>query len=139
MDNIIVLTRRINHQKQAIARIGNHQIVQNGAIIIGKGGITRPAGFEDGDITGHKLFQLGHSVFTGQAHLPHMRHIKKTSLGTGMKMFALNTQRILNRHVISGKRHHFGTQFDMKVIKGRFKQFGLMISHQGLRDSRCET
>ena len=113
--DILIGAGGIDDQKQVIAAIGDHQIVQNPARIIGEQPVTLPPFRQTCDIRRHRGFQhqsriLGLARGRAQDHLPHMAHVEQPGLIAGVQMLAHHPHRVLHRHFPAGEGHHLAPQ-----------------------------
>ena len=113
----------IDHHKDMIATIGEHQIVQNAASFIGKQPVALPPLGQPQHINRHQRFKRqSHgliAVFRAQDHLPHVADVKKPSRRTTVQMFLHHPSRILHRHMIARKGHHLAAQRQMQVVQSQ--------------------
>ena len=77
MGDIGRLARGIDHQKQVIAAIGDHQVVQNAARVIGEHGVALPPFGQPRHIDRHQPFQRQRRIRPAQDDLPHMADIEQ--------------------------------------------------------------
>ena len=122
MRDVLIGAGRVHHQKQVIAPVGDHQIVQHATIRGGEQPVTLPHFRQADDIRGHQRFQRhggisGHPRGRAQNHLPHMADIEQPGLAARLQMFAHHAHRVLHRHFPASEGHHLAAKGDMQVIK----------------------
>ncbi len=105
---VLLLAGGIHHQEQMIAGIGNHQVVEDAALLVGKQRITLLVHGQIDNIDRHQRFQCRGGARAAQAQLPHVRHIEQAGLAAGVIVFLENAGRILQRHFVACERHHLG-------------------------------
>ena len=131
MGEIGVLGGRIDDQVDALA-IGarDHQVVADTAALIRQEGVFLLAGANLGEVAGQQRFER--AFIADIARLAHVGDVEQAGLLAAMLVLAHDAQRILDRHVIAGKRHHLAAELDMEGVKRGFvKRFGHVGSLQG--------
>ena len=120
MRDIGDLAGRIDHHKQMIAPVGEHQIIQNPAGVIGQQPIALSSGPKPQHIDRHQAFecqaQRGKIAPGPQDHLPHMADIEQSSLRPAVQMFGHYPRRILHRHLVAREGHHASAQSQMQIM-----------------------
>ncbi|MOA44510.1 hypothetical protein D3C78_1668000 [compost metagenome] len=74
------------------------------------------------DVDRHQGFQGLGRIGAAQANLAHMRNIEQARLFTRVQVFFHHPQRILDRHVIAGERHHARAQFQVQGVQRGLEQ-----------------
>ena len=113
---------RVHHQEKMITPIGNHQVIENSAVIIGEERIALSAGGETKNIGRHQSFQSLCRLGAMQENLTHMAYIEEPRSAAGMAVFGHDTHRVLHGHVPAREGHHSGAQSAVKPCKR--KRFG---------------
>ena len=117
----------VHHHEQMITGIGDHQIVQNPAGLVGEQGVAHAAGGQGLKIAGRQRLQLLGGVGTVDADLAHMGDVKQSGLGAGVLVFAQHAERVLHRHAVAGEFHHLAAKLHVKRVQRRLEQ----LSHIG--------
>jgi hypothetical protein len=115
---ICLLLTGIHNQKQMFAAARNHQVIKDATGGIGELGVAHPPRLEPGEIAGHQALERRCSsieIVGLDTDLPHMGNIEQPGMLTGVLMLGDDSGGILDRHFISGERHHFGTQLAMQI------------------------
>ena len=115
-----VLAGRVDDQRQMIAAIGDHQIVEDAAGRIREQRIALTILRDADNVSRHQLLERARRVgdragFRTQRNLSHMRHVEQAGGFARMQMLFENAQRILQRHRIAGERHHASAKLDMQT------------------------
>ncbi len=106
-----VLAGRVDDERKAIAEVGDHQIVANAALLVGEERVALPSRRETGHVRRDHRLQRGGSIRQAPAarpqdELPHVRDIEEARRAAHVQMLLENPERVLNRHVVAGERHH---------------------------------
>ena len=121
MGNVSLGHRGIDDQKQVIAAVRHHQIVQDAARVIGEHRIALPIEPQPRDIDRHQSLERRNGA-RGQDHLPHVAHVEQPRGGAGVQMLFQHPHRILHGHVPARKGDHLRPQFPMQIEKRRALQ-----------------
>src|SRR5262249_34088073 len=62
-------------------------------------------------------FERRGRIRASERDLAHMRHVEKAGLRSGMEMLGENARRILDRHLVAGKRHHLGAELAVESVE----------------------
>ena len=120
---VLVLAGGVDHQEQrVVAQVGDHQVVEDAALLIGEHGIALHAHRQVDDIHRHQAFQGLGGIAAAQGDLAHVRDIEQAGLLAGVQVFLEHAQRVLHRHVIAGERHHARTQFQVQGVQWGLEQ-----------------
>ena len=132
MRKVSNFARTIDNHKNITARfrlphvaVEKHQVIQNAARSIKQQAIALFAHRQVDHIHRHQAFKCRRCTGADQAQLAHVRDIEKTSGLPGVHMFSHQACRVLNRHRITGKRHHARTQSLVQGVQRRGQQRGL--------------
>ena len=122
MRDVLFRTGRIHDQQVMIAPVGEHQVIQDPARIVGEQAVTLPPGRQARDICGYQRLQRGGggghvAIIRGDQHLSHVADVEQPGPRAGVQMFGHHPHRVLHGHVPARKGHHAGTLFDMKVVE----------------------
>ena len=96
-------------------RTGDHQVVADTALVIQQQGVFLFASRERGEICRDQRFQR--SLVTDITRLAHMGDVEQSCPGPTVIVFTHNAERVLDRHVIAGKRHHLAAEFDVQGVQ----------------------
>ncbi|MNH24870.1 hypothetical protein D3C79_848260 [compost metagenome] len=117
---VLILAGGVDHQQQlVVAQIGNHQVVEDAALVIGEQRITLHPHRQVDDIDRHQRFQGLGRIGATQADLAHVRNVEQAGLFTGVQMLLEHAQRVLDRHGVAGERHHARAQFQVQTLQRR--------------------
>ena len=129
MGDVLVLAGGVDDDEEMIPAVGDHQVIENAAIVAGKEAVALAAGLKAEDVDRHELLEgerriLRRSGRRGDDHLSHVGDVKETGRGARMQVFLHHAERILHRHVVAGERHHPGAERQMQrmqrgVLEGR--------------------
>lgn len=122
MLEIFFFTRGIDDDEEVVVHVGDHQVVEDAAIIVGEETVALTSLSEAENIDRHEAFQRQRRVliFAGAGaygDLAHMRNVEQAGGGAGPEMFPHHAGGILHRHVVAGKRHHAGSERQMQGVK----------------------
>jgi hypothetical protein len=111
VDFVRVLAGRIGDDEKAVPEPGNHEIVANSSMLVGKQCISLPPRSKANDIHGYDRFQrtryaLAVAVSRSNFELSHMGHVEKSSCRADVKVFFQDSIRVLNGHLVSRKGNH---------------------------------
>ena len=121
MGDIRLGPRRVDHQLQRAAMIGDHDVIQDTAGFIEEHGVALPARRQARDVTRHKPLQRRGGARSGQAHLPHVRNVEQTRRIAHRMVFGQRAL-VLHRHGPPGEAHHPRPQPAMQPIQRRGPQ-----------------
>jgi hypothetical protein len=121
-----MLAGGIDHQVEMVASVGDHEIVLEPALVIGEQPVALAAGLEAATSTGvmasARVPRRDIAAFGADQDLPHMRDVEQPGIGAGVKMLLHHAHRVLDRHVVTGKRHHARAEFEMQGMKRCFQK-----------------
>ena len=115
-----VLAGGVENHQQVIARAGDHQIVEDAAVIVGELRVTLLARLQARDVAGHqRLDCLGHVLprLGRQPHLSHVRDIEQAGRRPRLRVLGQDAGRVLHRHLVAGERHEARTELAMQVVE----------------------
>ena len=107
----------VDDKVQIAVKARHHKVVENTAIGVEEHRIPDPAFADPGDIGRGQRLEHRIAVGARQLDLRHVRDVEKACRGASRKVLGLDTVRILNRHVPSGKRHHTGAVGEVEFVK----------------------
>ncbi|MNV78274.1 hypothetical protein D3C71_1717560 [compost metagenome] len=120
---VLVLAGGVDHQEQrVVAQVGDHQVVEDAALLIGEHGIALHAHRQVDDVHRHQAFQGLGRIAAAQDDLAHVRHVEQPRLLTGVQVFLEHAERVLHRHVVAGERHHACAQFQVQGVQRGLEQ-----------------
>ena len=79
MRQIDLGARGVDHQKQPLAQIGHHQVVDDAAGLVGEQRVALPARMQPGDVAHRQRLQRRDRARPGERRLPHMRHVEQAA------------------------------------------------------------
>ena len=111
---IVIFTGAINNQKKTIScQTGDNQVVVDTALCIGQQGVTRLTVGQGLQVNGHQGFEFSDCVRARDQYLAHMRDIEQSGGSACLQMLLDDARWVLDGHIISGKRNHFGASVKM--------------------------
>ena len=124
---VVVLAGGVDDQKQMVAEIRHHQVVENAAGLVGELRIALAAGRQRQDVLRHQPFQRQAASsslpdFARSVDLAHMRDVEQAGGGAGVQMFLQHAGGVLHRHVVAGERHHLAAAGDVQRVQRRLFQ-----------------
>ncbi len=137
-----ILAGGVDDDEEVVAEMGDHQVVENAAVVIGEETVALATFRETEDIDGNERFQRkrGILILAGlrlDDDLAHVGHVEEAGGGAGLQMFLHDAGRILHRHVIAGEGHHAGAERQMQRMQRGFLE-GSSIVQRRLRGLRLE-
>ena len=93
------------------------QVVHNTSFTVRHAGVLRLSGLQFAHVVGGDILQEVECFLTFHPELAHMAHVEHAYAFAYDHMFLVDTGRVLDRHVKSGKFCHLGTECDMHVGK----------------------
>ena len=138
---IAMLGGTVDHEVKALAGVGDHQVIQNAAIVRQQQRITHAVRLQRLKVTGRQAFQPFGGAFPFHQQLAHVRHVEQPSMFTRPQMLGDDAVK-LDRHGIASKRHHARAQAAVQRIERQCFQIGI-ISHTAPGNSHgsalCQT
>ncbi len=124
---VVGLAGGVDHQKQMVAEIGHHQVVENAAVRVGELRVALPARRDRQQYPAApaapaparrpRPCRISAAARSG----PYGRR-RTGRRGAGMQMFLQHAGGVLHRHVIAGERHHLAAARHMQgVQRGAFQ------------------
>ena len=111
----------VDHDKDVIAPVGEHQVVQNAACGIKEHAIALPPYGQTQHINRHQGFEGKGGIAQGslgpQDDLTHVADIEQTRRCSGVQMLLQHPGRVLHRHLVARKGHHAAAEGDMKIVQ----------------------
>ena len=140
-----LLAGGVDDEKEMIAAMGDHEVIENSAIRVGEQCIPLAAGLQAQEIDRHEPLQRRRGIrhapgFGSHDDLTHVGNVEQARGGTRVQMLLENAWRIVNRHLIAGERHHARALRHMQRIERRAFQNrrglgGTIVAHSGLHSS----
>ena len=123
MGDVFGLAGRVDDEKQMVAAVGDHQIVENAAALVGEDAVALPPVLQPQHIDRNEPLQgtgrfLDPAGFRADRDLPHMRDIEEAGGRAGVEMLLHDPGAVLHRHVIAGERHHLAAERAVEIVKG---------------------
>ena len=113
---IVVLASSIDHHEEAvIIDLSDDAVVIDATFVIhdqGEGGLAWDKRL---DICDSQSLEEGCSIFTDNADLSHVRHVKEADTLSAMQVLLNDTLGVENGHVVTGKGHHLGLEHILVV------------------------
>jgi hypothetical protein len=138
-----ILAGGVDDDEEVVVEMGDHQVVEDGAIVVGEEAVALAAFGETENIDGNEAFERKCRILVSARlrlddHLAHVGHIEQSGCCAGLQMFLHDAGGILYRHVVAGKGHHAGAKRQMQVMQRGFLQ-GSSIVQGRLRCLRVVT
>ena len=120
---VLGLAGGVDHQKQMVAEIRHHQVVENAAIGIGELRVALPPGRHRDDVLRHQPLQrqcgvLDLAGLRPQRELAHMRDVEQAGGTSRVLVFPEHAGGVLHRHLIAGERNHLAAARHMERVQG---------------------
>ena len=128
--DVVPLHRAVDDHIQMMPGVGDHQVIENAAVLVEQQRIAHLARCEGRDVARYDGFECLRHIVAGQPKLSHVRHVEQARIFARPQMLG-NDAFILDRHVIAGKLDH-PRAFDPmpRVERERFDFLGLVcIAH----------
>ncbi len=130
--DVLLFAGRIDHDKQVVATVGYHQVVQDAALFVGEHRVALEVDGQVDDIDRHQRFQRFRCAGVRQAHLTHMRDVEQAGLRARMVVLLQHAGRILHRHLVAGEWHDPRAELHVQVVERGARQ-GLCGGIHGAR------
>ena len=114
----------IDDEKQMVATIDEHQVIQNCAFVAQKQAVALFVYFKAKHINRHDGLKRGSSVCADEFDLAHVRYIKQTSRFAGLLVLGHEAFGVLHGHGVARKRNHACAQLNVQGVQGGCEQFG---------------
>lgn len=132
MRDVLRFARGVHHDVQVAPRVENHQIIKDTACVVGEERVTLLTRCDTNHVNGNESFERRSRVGAMQLNLPHVRHIKQTSMRSSVQVLFQHAEGILHWHFVAGKRHHARAKAHMQVVqRGAGKGFWGGLRHIG--------
>ena len=134
---VLGLAGGVDDQKQMVAEIRHHQIVEKAAVGIGELGVALPSRRNRHDVLRHQPLQRQRRIldlagFGTQRELAHMRDIEQAGGASRMQMLLEHAGRVLHRHLVAREGNHFAAARHMERVQGgAFKGEFVARQHSG--------
>ena len=133
MGDVVLLARRVGDDEQVGADIGDDEVVENAARIVGQHRVAHAAGSEPRDVARHQRLERPYPVVAADRELSHMRNVEQRSGASRVQMLLDDAAGILDRHIVSGERRHPGAELPVQTgQRGRFRRRGFGLVHRDL-------
>ena len=116
------LAGRVDDQEEAVAQVGDHQVVQDAACLVREKAIALAVRLQPENVDRQESLEragdIGEIAARARRHrdLAHMGHVEKASGCTRMQMLLEQACRVVQRHLVAGERHHPGAASQMKGV-----------------------
>ncbi len=116
------LAAGIDHQHEMITAMGNHEVVDDAAIGVGEKTVAQPERRQAQHISRYQQFESPRGILNSPGartyrDLAHMRDVEQAGRSTRVQMFFENSKRIIDRHLVAGKRSDRCAQLKMKIVE----------------------
>ena len=101
-----------------VAGVGDHQIVEDAAGIIGEQRVTLVIDAEVDDVDRDEALQGGRGVIPDEPDPSHVGDVEQAGGGTGVVVLLHNAGRVLHRHLVAGESHHLAAELEMQGVHG---------------------
>jgi hypothetical protein len=127
MKEVFVFASCVDDDIEMVASIGDHQVVEDTAIVIGEKAVALATGLQPYQIDRDKTFerQRGVLVVAGAGsddHLAHVGDVEEAGGRAGVQVFLQYAGGILHGHVVARERNHAGSERHMKGVQGGLLQ-----------------
>ena len=126
------LARGIDDQQQAVAEVGDHQIVPDAAAVVGEKRVPLATRLQRDDIGRHEPFQRKRRMrdvarLGAKRDLAHVRDVEQSGRGARVQMLLQDAGRVLNRHLVAGERNQPAPPLDVKGMERCALENGAVI------------
>ena len=126
---IVRLARGVDDQEQVVAAIGEHQVVEDAARIVGEEPVALPPLAEGEHVHRDQPFQRCGGIRQvprprPQRDLAHVADIEQPRGAARVQMLLPNPHRELQRHLVAGEGHHSRTKRPVHTVERRLLDLG---------------
>ena len=119
---VLGLAGGVDHQKQMVAEIRHHQIVEDAAIRVGELGVALPARRDRDDVLRHQPLQRERRIldlagFGTERDLAHMGDVEQAGGAARMQMLLEHAGWVLHRHLVAGEGDHLAAARHMERVE----------------------
>ena len=108
----------VHHQHEVIGHTIDDEIVENTTVLgTHRRVLALPHRQTLRIVYAHELHQI-ESLGAADQELPHVRNVEDTAHLTHGPVLSRNPSRVLDRHLIAGKRHHLGPETKVHIVEG---------------------
>ena len=120
---VLGLAGGVDDQKQMVAEIRHHQIVENAAVFIGELGVALPSRRNRHDVLRHQPLQRQRRIldlagFGTQRELAHMRDVEQPGVRARMQVLLQHAGRVLHRHLVAREGNQLAAARHMERVQG---------------------
>ena len=116
---ILLFAGGVDHQREFVAEILHHQIIQNAAFGVGQQAVFLAARGQGQNVRRNQRFQRRRRVVTratANVDLPHVGYIEQPGEAAGVQVLGDDAVGVIDRHLIPGERHNFRAVFQMQGV-----------------------
>ena len=117
-----VLAAGVDDQQQAVAVVGDHQVIQDAAGLVQEQAVALPARLDAQHVARHQRLQRRRGIGAVQADLAHVRHVEQRRTLPALHVLRHDAGGELHRQLIAGKGHHAAAQPAMQRVQRRGAQ-----------------
>ena len=119
---VLGLAGGVDDQKQMVAEIRHHQIVENAAVFIGELGVALPSRCNRHDVLRHQPLQRQRRIldlagFGTQRELAHMRDVEQPGVRSRMQVLLQHAGRVLHRHLVAREGNQLAAARHMERVQ----------------------
>ena len=122
--NVAVLGRAVDDDVEVFAAPGRHQVVNDPAIVVEQQRIFWLHVLRGAEIAGHERFEHGIDIAAMNEQLTHVADIEQARILASPHMLG-DDSFILNRHFITGERHHPAAALSMPRVERKLVEGGV--------------
>ena len=120
---VLGLAGGVDDQKQMVAEIRHHQVVENAAVFIGELGVALPSRCNRHDVLRHQPLQRQRRIrdlagFRPQRELAHMRDVEQAGGASRVQVFFEHAGRVLHRHLVAREGNQLAAARHMERVQG---------------------
>jgi hypothetical protein len=132
VSEVILLPRGVDDNVEPaiharVGRAGDHQIVDDAAILVQQLRVTLLARFKRPDVGRNQRFHCacgGGEVRATEERLSHVGDVEQTGLAARVVVFGDDACGVLHRHFVAGERHHACAERNVGAVKRGVFQVG---------------
>ena len=124
MGDVGQLAGAVDDQKQMIAPVDEHQVVDDGAFVGQQQAVALLVHAQADHVHGHQRLQRAGSVGPDELQLAHVRDVEQAGGFAHLLVLGDQAVFVLHRHRIAGKGHHAGAQLDVQGVQWGGEQIG---------------
>ena len=104
-------------RKAGRRQVGDHQVVEDAAGLVGQQRVALPAGLERRDVAGHQPLQRRGRAVALQRRLAHVGDVEQRGVGAAVQVLGHDAGGVLHRHGVAGEGHHARAQLAVQRVE----------------------